>query len=114
MVFRQLFFAQFLEPFRVLGGGQDVDEVACFEDGFRIRDHVLSFSLDIDDDGLFQVWYAGERLVFQNGRIAAEVYKNAPKVNRPSIIRWAPYTGEDSADEGGRRGLMSGLMHFFR
>lgn len=63
MVFRQLFFAQFLEPFRVLGGGQDVDEVACFEDGFRIRDHVLSFSLDIDDDGLFQVWYAGERLV---------------------------------------------------
>ena len=67
MVFRQLFFAQFLEPFRVLGGGQDVDEVACFEDGFRIRDHVLSVSLDIDDDGLFQVWYAGERLVFQNG-----------------------------------------------
>ena len=50
----------------------------------------------------------------ENGRIAAEVYKNAPKVNRPSIIRWAPYTGEDSADEGGRRGLMSGLMHFFR
>ena len=50
----------------------------------------------------------------ENGRIAAEVYKTAPKVNRPSIIRWAPYTGEDSADEGGRRGLMSGLMHFFR
>lgn len=76
MAWWNLLFSQPLQCFRILAGGEDVEEILCLEPDVRVRNHALAVTLEVDDDSLPHAGHIPDFLSLQNGTTSHRHFHN--------------------------------------